>query len=195
VAVPSLGVVPDINFGLAIGVPSEVLWLTRTVNQSQICGFTSWITRQADGESIQSDANGEYEMKGYLRERIVWGLTPTKAIMQGSIITVRMTGIRPRLLWLMRAVSWKVSIFKLALGGSISGIVTDPNGQPAAYIVVNTVAYPDGSYGFSGRTDPNGMYEIWGLPPGYTECWYGWTIRFMRRSFMMIKSPLTRRRR
>ena len=52
---------------------------------------------------------------------------------------------------------------ELASGGSISGLVTDPDGQPLPGIVV--AAQVDGEYR-SGTTGPDGRYEILGLSGG-----------------------------
>lgn len=56
--------------------------------------------------------------------------------------------------------------FSMALGGSISGTVTDPNGAAQANIQVN--CWANNGYGTGGRTNANGLYEYSGLPVGFT---------------------------
>lgn len=56
--------------------------------------------------------------------------------------------------------------FSLALGGSISGHVTDKAGLPLPNLIAFAYDFDNNIFRSSGGTDANGNYRIRGLPPG-----------------------------
>jgi carboxypeptidase family protein len=60
----------------------------------------------------------------------------------------------------------------LALGGAVTGTVTDPAGNPVEGVFVSLI--PDAGFGASASTDAQGHYTISGIAPGeYTPCFDG----------------------
>ena len=56
--------------------------------------------------------------------------------------------------------------FSLGLGGSISGTVLDPYGQPVSAVQVDVHEYNTGTWFGSTQTLPDGSFTLDGLPPG-----------------------------
>jgi protocatechuate 3,4-dioxygenase beta subunit len=167
VDVPASGVVSDINFGLAIGgtIRGTVVDPNGQPVANMQINIFDYQTDRWRGSS-QSNADGEYEIRKipagtYRIENDPWQSNYARQFYNGQDDWEKATPVVVNAGGVVEGIN-----FQLALGGSISGMVTDPNGQPVANIQISVVKYPNGNYGFGEMTDPNGIYEIKGLPAG-----------------------------
>ena len=161
---------PNIDFGLAIS-GTITGTVTGDLEGTPISGLWVHAEDYASGEYRNgdwTDPNGKYEITN-----LPAGAYKVRATTWGSDYNYIQEYYNDQLNWedadevTVREGEPTSGIdFQLAIGGSIIGTVTDANGNPISNLWIWASDYYGSSWGNGDHTDPNGEYEIVGLPTG-----------------------------
>jgi hypothetical protein len=167
VAVPSSGVVPNVNFGLAEGgtVRGTVTDSNgQPIPNMQINVIDYQMHRWRGGS--QSNANGDYEIRKIPAGTYRIENDPRQSNYVRQCYDHQRHWIDATPVVISAGDTIENVDFQLSLGGSIVGTVTDANGLPIGNIQVTAQEYDNREYGYGSSTDSNGCYEIKGLLSG-----------------------------